>query len=209
MAATQTPNHGGLAQLGERHTGSVKVIGSSPLSSTFLSSPISREPIRRHCVVQVQSHPSEDCVIKDAEDFLREATAGWRRYGEFLDRCSFEESRRYIEPDGSDEPGSFGAVYRDQVCRHARSTFADGDEIVMATNADYAFGLSRPADNAELELREVLPIDELGRGHRITRSLVRRQSHPDYLVRDQLLEVVQKPYFDLLSIAPDPTQRRK
>ena len=35
-----SPNakHGGLAQLGERHTGSVKVIGSSPLSSTSLSS---------------------------------------------------------------------------------------------------------------------------------------------------------------------------
>ena len=76
----------------------------------------------------------------------------------------------------------------------------------MATNAEYAFWLSRPADKPELEFREVLPIDELGRGHRITRSLVRRQSHPDYLVRDQLLEVIEKPYFELLSFEPEPTE---
>ena len=60
------PNHGPVAQLGERHTGSVEVRGSSPLRSTNLkpcreraksSFPIFLSPIMKSTVDQVDRKP--------------------------------------------------------------------------------------------------------------------------------------------------------
>ncbi|MEM7315272.1 MAG: hypothetical protein AAF497_19200, partial [Planctomycetota bacterium] len=144
--------------------------------------------------------------MKSKDDLLQEAVEGWRKYGQYLDHCSFHESRRYVQPDGKVEPGGSGPEYRSGLESQCRATFDDGDEVVWAANADYAFWLFRPTDKPELEIRDVLPIDELTPSHRIARSLIRRLSHPDYLYRDKLLEVVKKPYFELISFQSDPTE---
>jgi len=83
------------------------------------------------------------------------------------------------------------------------SKLCDGDDMVTGRNADYGFYLFRNESEDRLTLREVVPNHNLIRPHRISRNLL-RMSYPDFLWRESLLEVIEKPYFKLVLIEPDP-----
>ena len=144
-------------------------------------------------------------MISTKEDFLRVALPAWKRYGEVLDQTSTEETSFWVAGDGS-----VNTKGRWTTCRSAQETFhyADNpgeDSSIICKTDEYAYKLVREKGASEFQLQQLVATPELRASNLIARIL-KRSFYPDFLCRDSLLDAIEKPYFELLSIEHEPTE---
>ena len=137
--------------------------------------------------------------------FLRVASPAWKRYGDILDQTSIEETSYWVAEDGS--KNSLGKW---TTCRSAGETvhYADnssGDSSIIRRTADYAYKLVRKEGASEFQIQQLSATEDLQASSLIQRIL-KRSSYPDFLCRDSLLDAIEKPYFELLSVEHEPTE---
>ena len=142
-----------------------------------------------------------------SNQFLKEAPAGWKRYGEAFRRCSLETKHNWIDSSGEITSSSTGRIHWLDRRAISISILDDGTEWINCWREDYAFWVGRNNKTEPWRLNLLVKSSEFQASHLIARYLI-RSFYPDFLYRqDSLLEAIQKPYFKLLFVEHDPVDQ--
>lgn len=140
------------------------------------------------------------------ELFLNEAAKGWQRYHTVFERCSIEEQNRHLDAEGNVDSFNTSHVHwlgPDRAICFA--TLDDGTQWINCRRDDYAFWVGRNDKAEPWRLNALMKTADLQASDYTSRAL-RRSFYPDFLFRqDSLLDAIEKPYFQLLSVEHDPT----
>ena len=102
-----------------------------------------------------------------SNQFLKEAPAGWKRYGEAFRRCSLETKHNWIDSSGEITSSSTGRIHWLDRRAISISILDDGTEWINCWREDYAFWVGRNNKTEPWRLNLLVKSSEFQASHLI------------------------------------------